>query len=446
MRCPWSENALTLLAAGLVLAVTATGNSAVVASPREAAEVETVAAAGGGGGGRTSRVSVSSTGVQGDSESLGTWISAGGRYVAFTSEASNLVPGDTNGWPDAFVRDRRTGTTTRITVSSTGAQANGGSFVTSMSPDGRYVAFQSDASNLVPGDTNGGDAFMRDLRTGVTSRISLSNRGRQGNDGSSFPKLSDNGRYVAFLSGAANLVPVDTNQLEDIFVRDRRAGTTSRVNISSRGAQANGYTNSLTMSGDGRYVTFFSAASNLVPGDTNGENDLFVHDRRTGITSRANVSTRGTQANDATHNGSISGNGRYIVFDSRASNLSPADTNDVFDVFLRDLRTGTTSRVDTSTPGRPSDGAYYPAISADGRHIAFQPSTGDGNDVFVRDRRAGITRPVTVAIDGGRPNGQSYQMAINADGRCISFSSRASNLVPDDTNDTWDVFVHTPTG
>lgn len=393
-------------------------------------------------------MSVSSLGVQADSASLGTWISGDGRYVAFSSEASNLVPGDTNAWPDAFVRDRRAGTTSRITVSSTGAQANGDSFVTSMSPDGRYVAFQSYASNLVPGDTNGGDAFVRDLRTGMTNRVSLSGRGVQGNEGSSFPKLSNDGRYVAFLSGASNLVPGDTNQLEDIFVRDRLAGVTRRVSVSTSGAHANDYSHVVNISGSGRYITFVTSASNLVSGDTNGESDVFVHDLRAGTTSRVNVSTSGAQANSPTYDAAISGDGRYITFGSRASNLSPADTNGVSDVFVRDLRTGTTSRVDTSGREGPiSGGISDPAISADGRHIAFRSSTGDSTDeVFVHDRRAGITRRVTVADDGGQANGSSYQLAVSADGRSVSFSSNASNLVPDDTNNTWDVFVRTRTG
>jgi Tol biopolymer transport system component len=395
-----------------------------------------------GGGGSTSRISVSSMEVQADDASLGTWISGDGRYVAFTSEASNLVPGDTNAWPDAFVRDRQAGTTVRITVSSTGAQANSDSFVTSMSPDGRYVAFQSYASNLVPGDTNGGDAFVRDLRTGVTSRVSLSSRGGQGNDGSSFPKLSNDGRYVAFLSGASNLVPDDTNQLEDIFVRDRQVGTTSRVSVSSRGAQSNGYINDVTISGNGRYITFVSSASNLVPGDTNGESDLFVHDLRTGTTSRVNVSTGGAQADSPTYDGAISGNGRYIAFGS-ASSLAPGGTDGLGGLFVRDLRTGTTNRISTSLRGGPIGSTHSaPVISADGRYIAFVAMY----NVYLHDRRLDTTRLMTVASDGSPANDTSYQAAVSNDGRSVSFSSTASNLVSGDTNDTWDVFVRTRTG
>lgn len=336
-----------------------------------------------------------------------------------------------------------------MSVSSRGEQADSASRGTWISGDGRYVAFTSEASNLVPGDINGGgDAFVRDLRTGVTSRVSLSGQGRQGNDGSSFPKLSDDGRYVGFLSGAANLVPGDTNQLEDIFVRDRRAGTTRRVSVSTTGAQANDASRVVSISGSGRYIAFVTSASNLVPGDTNGESDVFVHDLRAGTTSRVNVSTSGAQANSPTYDAAISGDGRYVTFGSRASNLSPADTNDVSDVCVRDLRAGTTSRLDT--PGRegPTGGGVSdPAISADGRHIVFRSSTGDfAGEVFVHDRRAGITHRVTVANDGGQANGSSYQLAVSADGRSVSFSSHASNLVPDDTNDTWDVFVRTRTG
>ncbi|MGZ4664922.1 MAG: TolB family protein, partial [Frankiaceae bacterium] len=178
-------------------------------------------------------VSVSNTGAQGkgysagavtqsDGRYAGAVVSANGRYVAFISGAANLVPGDTNTESDVFVRDRRAGTTTRVSVSNTGAQANGYSYEVAVSANGRYVAFDSNATNLVPGDTNDAqDVFVRDRRAGTTTRVSVSNSGAQGNGGSGDPAVSANGRYVAFNSFATNLVPGDTNDARDVFVRDR---------------------------------------------------------------------------------------------------------------------------------------------------------------------------------------------------------------------------------
>ena len=242
----------------------------------------------------TERVSIDSTGAQANGGSWGETISADGRYVAFISDATNLVPGDTNGATDIFVRDRQTNTTERVSVDSAGAQANDFSGQPSISADGRYVAFWSYATNLVPGvpgDTNGAyDVFVRDRLAGATERVSIDSTGMQSDGYSYQPSISADGRYVAFLSDATNLVPGDTNGMPDIFVHDRDADnngvfdelgpgktSTERVSIDSTGTQADGYSFWLSISADGRYVAFRSAATNLVPGDTNGKTDVFVH-------------------------------------------------------------------------------------------------------------------------------------------------------------------------
>ncbi len=406
-------------------------------------------------GDTTRRVSVSSTGAEGNDQSRAPAISANGRYVAFGSDASNLVPGDTNDSTDVFVRDRKLGTTRRVSVSSTETQGNSVSFALPViSSDGRYVAFGSDASNLVPGDTNrSADVFVRDRKLGTTRRVSVSSTETQGNGPVSFgsPAISSAGRYVSFGSDASNLVPGDTNRSADVFVRDRKLGTTRRVSVSSAETQGDsGSSFGPVISSRGRYVAFSSDASNLVPGDTNDSPDVFVRDRELGTTRRVSVSSTGAQGDSESFGPAISSAGRYVSFSSDASNLVPGDTNAVQDVFVRDRDLGTTRRVSVSSIGAQGDGVSFdPAISSAGRYVAFSsdasnlvPGDTEGTvDVFVRDRDLGTTRRVSVSTSGAQGNRISFEPATSSAGRFVSFSSAASNLVPGDTNDTLDVFV-----
>jgi hypothetical protein len=414
--------------------------------------------------GTTERVSVSSSGEQGNLGSYTRSIGADGRFVAFDSYASNLVPGDTNGREDAFVRDRLTGTTERISLSSSGAQGNNGSGSSHISADGRFVAFQSYASNLVPGDTNASaDVFVRDRQLRTTERVSVSSFGEQGNDDSSWPSISADGRFVAFNSDAWDLVPDDTNDDRDVFVHDRLTATTERVSVASTGGQGNSYSGywGPSISVDGRFVAFDSRATNLVPGDTNGYYDAFVRDRQLGTTELVSVSSSGEQGNGASawpdgqwHPGpSVSADGRFVAFDSEASNLVPGDTSGYVDTFVRDRQLGMTERVSVSSSGEEGDGnsVAHSSISADGRFVAF-PSlasnlvAGDTNgyrDVFVRDRQLGTTERVSVSTSGEQGNSNCEgSSALSADGRFVAFGSWASNLVPGDTNGCGDVFVH----
>jgi Tol biopolymer transport system component len=359
------------------------------------------------GAATTTLVSMSTSGEQGIGNSWATGISADGRFVAFSSEVSSLVAHDTNRQSDVFVRDRRTGETTRVSVTSSGAQAHesphefGGSQLGGISANGRYVAFVSDATNLVPRDTNRlFDVFVHDRVTGKTQRVSVSSAGRQGYGESDQAAISAHGRYVAFSSLASNLVPRDSNRNEDVFVHDRRTGKTQRVSVSSSGKQSKGPRGragsvSPVISGDGRYVAFGSAASNLVPGDTNRVPDIFVHDRVTGKTQRVSVSSAGAQANGDSADAAISPNGRYVAFDSFASNLVPGDSNGAGDVFVYDRVTHRTLLASLSSSGEQgNDTSYSDAgfLSADGRYLAFSswasnlaPDTNPNPDVFVRD-------------------------------------------------------------
>jgi len=290
--------------------------------------------------GTTERVSVSDSEEQANGASYGFSISADGKFVSFGSLADNLVPGDTNGWCDVFVRDRAAGTTERVSVSSAEEQGNWDSDVTAISADGKFVAFQSRATNLVPGDTNiygSTDVFVRDTIAGTTERVSVSSTGEQGNNGSRVGAISADGRFVAFDSSADNLVPEDTNGMQDVFVRDRIARTTERVSVSSAGAQGDFASQWLIcISADGRFVAFSSWADNLVPGDTNGAPDDFVRDRLTETTERVSVSSAGAQADSSSGWLSISADGRFVAFESLASNLVPGDTNGYWDIFVRD--------------------------------------------------------------------------------------------------------------
>jgi Tol biopolymer transport system component len=407
----------------------------------------------------TQRVSLSSTGAQGNGDtgqfSFVVSNSADGRYVAFMSASSNLVPGDTNVFADAFVRDRWSGTTERVSVDSAGAQGNGVSRFPSISADGRYVAFDSYANNLVPGDTNvANDVFVHDRQSGTTERVSVDSAGAQGGPGgSNLPCISADGRYVAFESYANNLVPGDTNLTGDVFVHDRQSGTTERVSVDSAGLQGADLSVEASISGDGRYVEFRSFAANLVPGDFNGSFDAFVRDRQLGTTERASVDSAGAQGNFGADWSSISADGRYVAFSSFSINFVPGDTNLSWDVFVHDRQSSTTERVSVDSTGVQgnSDSGFGPglSISADGRYVAFYSlatnlvanDTNGFGDVFVRDRQSGTTERVSLDSAGAQGNAYSYSAAISADGRYVAFWSRASNLVPGDTNDLWDVFV-----
>jgi hypothetical protein len=405
--------------------------------------------------GSTERVSIDSSGNQGNNISHLIDISADGRFIVFQSDASNLVPGDTNNATDIFVRDLYTGVTERVSVDDNGNEGHGRSEAPVISADGRYVVFQSSADELAdPGYTgNYMRIILRDRHTGTTEHISVLRLGYElVNSSNRVPDVSDDGRYVSF-SSTDGIVSDDQNGLQDIYVRDRQSGTSERVSVGMNGQEANGASGQSSISGDGRYVAFFSFANNLVPGDTNNVQDVFVFDRQTGITTRASVDNNGGQADGASENfaASISDNGRYIGFHSGASNLVPGDTNNKRDVFMRDLQAGTTELISLSTECTGGDGESYTArISSDGRYVSFGSGAsnlvpGDTNgvhDAFVRDRQTGITKRVSISSSGDQGNNHSVGSKSSTDGRYVAVSSLASNLVVGDTNMKNDVFVH----
>ena len=301
---------------------------------------EPVAPALARGGPATERVSVGSSaqgGAQGLSGSFAPSISADGRYVAFQSYAGNLVAGDGNPFQDVFVRDRRTGVTEIVSRSTTGTAGNGDSISPSISGDGRYVAFASAATNLLPPgqDTNSSwDVFVRDRLTGITARASVDEAGGNSDGHSTSPSISADGRFVAFESNATDLVPGDGNGTDDVFLRDLLESTTAR--ISAIGAvEGNGRSLHPAISADGLSLAFYSYASNLVAGDANGVQDVFLYDASTGSLERASVGAGGAEADGTNLWPAISSGNPFVAWPSAATNLVPNDTNAFTDVFVR---------------------------------------------------------------------------------------------------------------
>ncbi|MCB1490547.1 MAG: tandem-95 repeat protein, partial [Rhodobiaceae bacterium] len=412
-----------------------------------------------------SRVSVAEDGTQGNSFSLyGVSVSADGTKVAFASYASNLVAGDGNNRYDVFLKDLSTGTVELVSTTSVGAQANNDSIHgVSVSADGSKVAFASFASNLVAGDFNGSwDVFVKDMTTGAIERVSVSSSETQGNSASIYGvSLSADGTKVAFVSYADNLVGGDVNGVQDVFVRDLTLGTTERVSVNLAGNQGNSRSglDGLALSADGSTVAYISYATNLVSEDTNARADVFVKNLKTGVVQRASVDAFGAQANgNSDHQLSLSADGTKVAFVSAASNLVAGDTNNTWDVFVKDLTTGAIERVSVAADGAQGNNASYlgVSLSADGTKVAFASLAsnlvaGDTNgtwDVFLKDLTTGeITR---LSENQNGSGGNSYsgtyvtqvnEVAISQDGSTVVFNSGASNLVDGDTNNRPDYFA-----
>lgn len=386
-----------------------------------------------------------------DTASNSTLVSADGRYAVFWSAASNLVNGDSNGAADVFRHDVKRGEARLLSANEAGAPGNGASRHPSLSADGRWVAFESEATDLVSGDGNGvSDIFLHDGRTHRTRRVSLSSSGGEANGRSYGATLSGNGRFLAFVSEASNLVEGDGNGAADVFLHDTRTGHSRRISVASSGSEAGGASGSPAISADGRWVAFVSAAANLADDDRNGSADVFVHDRKTGRTRRVSLGGAG-EANGYSDSPAISAGGRWVAFASSATNLVESDGNDRPDVFLRDLRNGKTRRISLAGDGTEAAGASFrPSLSRSGRHLAFLSDApnlvpGDKNghaDVFVYDRKTSHIRRVSVASGGGEGDGDSFDPSLSPSGRHAVFGSLAANLVEHDGNDSADLFLH----
>lgn len=387
-------------------------------------------------------VSLSTGGIPANGPSDFPSLSADGRYVAFESLADNIATGDTNGTYDVFVCDTVTGATERVSISTTGQEGDDWSIDPAISSDGRYVAFMSLADNLVPGDVNGvTDIFVRDRLTSTTELVSLSSSGVPGDAVSTGPDITADGRFVAFASWASTLVASDTNGHCDVFVRDRLNGTAERVNLSVTGAQADSDSWSPAISDDGRCVAFISWAKNLYPGVASGRLNVYLRDRAAHTTEIISVSAGGTPTSRDCIQPDISADGSIVTFHTAASILVPGDTNSAYDVYARDRAAGTTERISKRTGGQ---GASNASVSADGRTVAFhsrasglvQDDTNGLHDIFVYDRAYATTQRVTLRSDGG-----SWRAALSADGRSVAFVSAATGIGPADSNAVDDVFL-----
>ncbi|MFN0243348.1 MAG: MopE-related protein [Planctomycetota bacterium] len=395
----------------------------------------------------TWRVSARSDGVQVSADSSEPSISSDGRVIAFASAADDLVDGDTNGASDVFVHDRSTGRTTRVSVGIEGEEARGDSRAPSISTDGRYVAFESRAPNL---DGYGiGGIFVHDRTLGDTTLVSVDSSGRASPIACFRPSISGDGRFVAFECGWDALVPGDANGQIDVLVHDRVTCATTIVSRNRLGRAGNAPSTSPSISFDGRFVAFTSAATNLVFGDTNGERDVFVFDRRIDALQRVSVSSENRQADGASYAPSISADGRFVAFTSDAVVLLPRPRGPR-QVFVRDRLIAHTRAVSVDSHGRlgnrPSNA---PSISPDGRFVAFTSAAtnlvdGDTNgfeDVFLHDVEEYTTLRVDVSERGEQAQAPSYAASVSSGGECIAFVSRARNLTCGDTNNAWDVFV-----
>lgn len=411
--------------------------------------------------GAVERVSVATDGSGGDGASHSAGVSRNGRFVVFVSEATDLVPGDGNGVADVFLRDRKLGLTARVSVASNGGEADGPSGAPVVSADGRVVAFDSLATDLVAGDGNGRrDVFVHDRKTGFTDRVSVGHGGVEGDGDSQDATLTANGRRVVFASRATNLVPDDGNGAVDLFLRDRVSGQFERVSLDAQGGEADGDSFAPRLTDSGRWLVFTSAATDLVAGDDEGAVDVFLRDLAKGLTERVSTAAGGGPAEGASGDsseGSISSNGRFVAFLSEAADLVPGDDNGVADVFVRDRKTGATVRSSTSPDGAPTTSpAVAPRLSGNGRVVVFSTAadnlvrgdTNEQSDVFARELPKGAqpapgAERVSVFAAGQRGTGASENGRVTANGRFLTYESVADNLVPVDENGAVrDVFWH----
>jgi Tol biopolymer transport system component len=373
------------------------------------------------------------------------------RFVAFESDASDLVNDDGNGATDVFVRDRLRGSTERVSVDSSEREAHGASFDPAISADGRFVAFTSLAEDLVPDDDNHwSDVFVRDRLRKVTFRVSIGSRGGQGSEGSFAPAISADGRFAAFVSQAPDLVPDDFNFSWDVFVHGIESGVTERVSVDSAGVEADSGSLDPAISADGRFVAFASLASNLAPDDQNALLDVYLRDRALGVTERISRGPRGVEPDDHSFHPSLSGDADFVAFESRASNLVAGDGNGRSDVFVLDRAAGTLARASVDSFAAEADGhSFAPALSLSGRWVVFTSAASnlvadDENgvdDVFVHDRHTGVTARASLAVAGGEADGGSGDPCVSDDGDNVAFASLAQDLVPSDRNGARDVFA-----
>lgn len=397
-------------------------------------------------GDRTERVSVASNGLESDGFSWDAALSADGRFVAFASDAYNLVRADRHG-TDVFIHDRRRHSTRRASFAWPGRGAESDCQEPALSGNGRVVAFTC----LGPEDpktyTRRYRVYVRDMRTRKVAAVAVGAHGRAENRESVQPSISQNGRFVAFASPSTNLIEADANRRWDVFVRDLKKRRTTRVSVSSAGQAGSRGSYSPSISANGRFVVFTSRASNLVPGDNRSTTDVFIHDRRSGTTERVSTSATGGNADGDSANPAIAAGGRSIAFQSRARNLTTPAPGRNSNVFLHDRRTGLTQELPAPLGAADPEPEDAPAISRNGRWTVYVHAFRSDVDmmrfdhVLEYDAKTAAVRTLSTNWRGERVTAR--QPAISADGRFAAFYA-GDDLIRADLNDTVDVFVRGP--
>ena len=429
------------VAVGVAMAVSATG--LLVAAPASAAPASLP---------HTGRISVSSAGVAGaTSVANRAIVSADGRFVLF-STASPLVPDDTNQEWDVYRRDRLGSTTTRVSLTNADKQLTGHAELCGASRNGRFFGFGSNSSG-------GYQLYRRDIQQGTTTIVSVSSSevpaSRPGGTGVAPDwncPISDDGRYVAFQAQANNLVPADADTDTDVFRRDVQLGTTILISQSSASVAGDGGSGDPAMSADGAAIAFASVATNLVSSDSNGVQDIFVRTPSVSTTTRVSVKSNGTQLSDSSSDPALTADGNLVAFDSYATGLMSSDTNNDRDVFVRNRTTGAITVATLNSQGIQGDGSSVdPAISDDGRYVTYASTSTSTNlapggiagadDQFRRDVQTGTTQLVSRTVSGATPHDSSYGDSMSADGSVVVFASHADNFVRGDANGQQDIFV-----
>jgi hypothetical protein len=395
--------------------------------------------------------STSDSGQKGAGNSVGSSLSADGTKVAFHSAATNLDPGDTDATLDIYVKDLTTGDITLASTSDTGVKGNSQSFTPSLSDDGTKVAFVSSSTNLVSGAAGG--VYVKDLTTGTITLASTSDAGVSGNSGANEPSLSADGNKVAFLSGATNLDPGDTDSLADVYVKDLTTGNITLASTSDTGVKANIRSLQPSLSDDGTRVAFWTQATNLDPADTDTNADVYVKDLTTGDITLASTSDTGAKGDRSSTGPSLSADGTKLALESEATNFGPGAATPGADVYVKDLTTGDITLAATSDAGAIGDRfSVDPSLSGDGTRVAFwTPATnldpGDTRedyDVYVKDLASGDITLVSTSDNGVKSVGDTELQgppSPSADGSRVAFSSEATNLDPADTDTDLDIYV-----
>ncbi|QBB70032.1 hypothetical protein ELE36_06465 [Pseudolysobacter antarcticus] len=404
----------------------------------------------------TTRISAIDAGTRSDGASAEASISRDGRYAVFSSLGSGLVASDSNAASDIFVVDRNTLLPLRMSVDASGVQANGASDSPAISATGAWVSFRSSASNLVSGDSNGGaDIFIKNIASGTISLVSTSSIGAQSAGGVILgpTSLSSDGNLVVFRASDGSLVAGDNNGFEDVFVKNRSNGVTSLISASASGTIGNGNSVQAVISDDGTRVVFASDASNFAADDSNGVRDIYVKTLASGAIVRASSDASGVIGNAASSDPSISADGRFVVFASAASNLVAGDTNGNIDIFVKDLNDASITRINTTAAGAQGSGGdcATPSISSDGRYVGFICAqsnlvAADSNafaDAFVKDRQTGAITRVSLSAANVQADGPSAASArAIADAGLMLFTSTADNLVTGNAQRIGDVYIN----